>query len=210
MKNKKKTFFAAALAAMMLTITCGTAYADTPVNETANNSISECYADINEYNIDNFNNNEIILSQTVSENDGEFIIDTLFEIPDAVAPMSVNGTYTTGYVGNKKSFGFKTINGFEETAYAIVIARFEYNPDEDSVKAIYMNWDKKYPSTQLIKKNSLTEEKSNGFLFFKSKSTVTLNFSYTNNLNNTSTHNLSVSCKSTGSVDGEPEEDLYD
>ncbi len=179
---------------------------DVTEHQTANSYISEQNTALNEYNVKNFNNNEIILSQTVSEYDGEIIIDTLFEIPDSEASVSVNSTQTTAKVGNKKSFGFNTINGFEETAWAMVIAKFEYNSAEDSVKAISQDWDYYCPRTQSIVKNSLTEKRSNGNFLFKSKSTVTLNFSHTNNLHKTATYNVSVSCKSTGKVDGEPVE----
>ncbi len=184
---------------------------DVTEHQTANSYIPEQYTVLNEYNAKNFNNNEIILSQTVSENDGEVIIDTLFKIPDLGRSMymSTNGTYTTGLVGNKRSFGYSTINGFEETAWAIVIAEFEYNPDENSVQAIYWDWDKYCPRTQSIVKNSLGPKEFHGNSLFKSKSTVTLNFSHTNNINNTYTCNLSVSCKSTGDVDGKSVDDLY-
>lgn len=180
---------------------------EAPVYPTAT-PVTAFYTDINEYNAVNFDNNEIIISQTVTEEDGEIIIDTLFEIPDEGVSMYASGTHTTGFIGNKKSFGFKTVHGWEETAYAIVYGKFEYNPDTDYVKAIDGKATAYVPPYQDMELEPVKLSHTDGFLFVKAKATATLKFTYTNNLNKTTNHTISVSCKSNGDVDGVPENQL--
>lgn len=179
--------------------------------QTENIPISECRVDLSKYNADNFGNGEKVLSQTVTENDGEIVVDTLFELPDSgLSVCAASSTSERKKVGNKKSFGYKTINGFEETAFAAIITEFEYNSDADTVEAINSYVKSGCPSTQRIDfdPNPITEKLSGGTIFSKKKLTVTLKFKYTNNLNKTSSHSVSVYCKSDGSTDGKPENEL--